>query len=105
MATKQKTLARRPVRVIEDNVRYIVRVEPGPTFFLKFDGEDKPRVVQVPSLAWHGSYAHGDEICTRLREKGYTATVSDIFGRIMNYRALEAEREIQRAKEAAFWGE
>jgi dienelactone hydrolase len=106
MASKQKTLARRPVRVIADSARYIVRVGPSnPTFFLRFDGEDKPRVVQVPSLAWHGSYQDADEICSRLREKGYTAAASDIFGRVMDYPALEAEREIQRAREAQFWGE
>lgn len=105
MAAKQKTSIRRPVRVIADSARYLVRIEPTPTFFLRFDGDGRPRVVQAPSAAWHGSYVEADAICAQLREKGYIAGATDVFGRVVDYAALETEREAQRAREAQFWGE
>jgi hypothetical protein len=108
MAAKQKTTARRSVRVIEDSRRYVVRVGEDARFFVRFDGSDGvPRVTQAPSAAWHGSYAEADEICVRIREKDarYIAAVADIYGRTIDYQALETEREAQRAREARFWGE
>jgi hypothetical protein len=75
-------------------------------FFVRFDN-GVPCVTQAPSAAWHGSYAEADEICVRIREKDmrYIAAVADIFGRTIDYRALETEREAQRAREAQFWGD
>jgi hypothetical protein len=106
MATKRKPSARRPVRVIEDNVRYIVRVGEDARFFVRFDS-GLPCVTQAPSAAWHGSYAEADAICVQIREKDgrYIAAVADIYGRTIDYRALETERQTQRAREAQFWGE
>jgi hypothetical protein len=96
----------RPARVIEDSVRYLVRVGAEAMFFVRFDGDGRPRVTQAPSAAWHGGYAEADAICVKIREKDsrYIAAVTDIYGRAIDHKALEAEREIQRAKEAAFWG-
>jgi hypothetical protein len=106
MATKKPI--RRPVRVIEDTARYLVRVGEVAMFFIRFDGSDgHPRVTSAPSAAWHGSYAEADEICVKIREKDsrFITAVTDIYGRVIDYRALEAERETRRAREASFWGE
>jgi hypothetical protein len=108
MASKQKYTARRPVRVITDSARYLVRVGADATFFVRFDGSDGvPSVAQAPSAAWHGSYEEADKICVRIREKDerYIAAVCDIYGRTIDYKALETERKAQRAREAQFWGE
>jgi hypothetical protein len=107
MAAKQKPTAR-PVRVIKDSSRYVVRVGEDARFFVKFDGSDGvPRVTQAPSAAWHGSYEEADAICVKIREKDerYIAAVADIYGRTIDYARLETEREAQRAREARFWGE
>jgi hypothetical protein len=105
MGSKQKPTAR-PVRVIEDSRRYVVRVGEDARFFVRFDN-GVPCVTQAPSAAWHGSYAEADEICVKIREKDprYIAAVADIYGRTIDYKALEAERETQRAREAKFWVE
>jgi hypothetical protein len=106
MAAEQKLSVRRPVRVIEDSVRYVVRVGADARFFVRFDN-GVPCVTQAPSAAWHGSYAEADAICVKIREKDprYIAAVADIYGRTIDYARLEKEREAQRAREARFWGE
>jgi hypothetical protein len=106
MASKQKATPRRPVRVIEDSARYVVRVGEDARFFVRFDN-GLPCVCSAPSSAWHGSYEQADRICVQIREKDerYIAAVADIYGRTIDYKALETERELQRAKEAKFWGE
>lgn len=106
MANK-KTI-RRPVRVIEDTARYLIRVggEP-PTFFIRFYGDGKPCVTVAPSAAWHGSYREADEIAVKIREQDsrYVTAVTDVYGRLIDYAGLEVERENQRSREAQFWGE
>jgi len=107
MAAKQKSTTRRPVRVIADSALYVVRLGQDPMFFTRFGGDGRPHAAQAPSFAWHGSYAEADAICVKIREvdSRYVAAVCDVYGRVIDYRALEAEREKQRAREAQFWGQ
>ncbi len=105
MAVK-KTNRSRPVRVISGNARYLVRVGADPRFLVRLDPSDgRPLVAQAPSTAWHGSYAEADAICEQLREKDYIAVVTDIYGRAVDYEALESEREKQQDRITQFWGE
>jgi len=102
---RKQVKQRRPVRVIEGFKAYLVRLDSS-LFYLRTSGDGKPLGVNVPSAAWHGSYADADEICQRFRAMGYTGpAVCDIYGRLVDNESLEAERQIQANKANKFWGE
>lgn len=96
----------RPVRIIAGTDRCLVRVGPGAGFFVRFDPSDgRPLVTQIPSHAWHGSYQEGDEICTRLQDKNYSAGVTDIFGQYIDLKKLEEIGAAQSQREVQFWNQ
>jgi hypothetical protein len=104
MAAK-KTNQRRPVRVIEDANRYLLQLSPG-LFYFRTAGDGKPLGVVAPSVATHMSYKDADTLCVKFRAMGYNGPiVTDIYGRLIDDDALEAERRIQAEKSAKFWGQ
>ena len=95
----------RPVRIIIDHARYLVRLDDS-LFYLRTSGDGRPLGVSVPSAAWHGSYMDADAICQQFRKLGYTGPcVTDVFGRMIDNQALENERARLAKKSRKFWGE
>jgi hypothetical protein len=102
----QRSNKPRPVRVIEDSAKYLVRLDSTPLFYSRTSGDGMPLGVRAPSAALHGSYVDADRICQEFRAKGFTGpVVTDIFGSIIDHQALEEERRAQRESENRFWGE
>jgi hypothetical protein len=95
----------RPVRVIEDTNRYLLQLSPG-LYYLRAAGDLKPLGVRAPSVAAHLSYEEADRLCQHFRSMGYQGpVVVDIYGRVIDGDALEAERRTLAERSAKFWGE
>lgn len=93
------------VQVIPDTDRFLVQLASG-LYFLKTAGDGKPLGVRHLSVAAHLSYEQADGLCQQFRSMGYNGpVVVDIFGRMVDFDALAAERRAQDERIARFWGE
>jgi len=54
----------------------------------------------------HMSYVEADRLCQHFRSMGYNGPiVTDIYGRVIDGDALEAERRMQAERSQGIWGE
>jgi hypothetical protein len=99
---------KRPGRVIEDSGlggRYLLQLSSG-YFYVRTANDGRPLAVRYPSTATHMAYSEADSLCQRFRSAGYAAAVVvDLFGRPVDFAALEEERRQQDERIARFWGE
>jgi hypothetical protein len=84
---------------------FIIQIDRERNFFTRLiDG--LPFGTAFPSFATHLEYAVADEICQRIRERGYAhAVVCDRFGTPVDVAALEKIKAIDTAVIRRFWGE
>jgi hypothetical protein len=90
-------------RVITGDAAYLLRISQD-LFFVKLDGKGDPLGVAIPSVAAHLSYEEADGLCQQVKRKGYNgAVVCDIWGRMMDIKALEVARLPQEQRMNDFW--
>lgn len=84
---------------------FIIQLDQERNFFTRLiDG--LPFGTAYPSYAAHLEYAVADEICQRIRDRGYAhAVVCDRFGIPVDVAALEKTKAVDTAAIARFWGD
>jgi hypothetical protein len=72
-----------------DEKRFLIRL--GDRFVSGFNAKWQPLCVEVPSAARHYAYRQADALVQVLREKGFSAYVSDSLGQPATLEVIKQE--------------
>ena len=98
-----QTKTRRAGHTLTGDGMYLLRMD-DEHFFTRWLN-DMPLGTRYPSAATRFTYSDCDDLCQRIRAKGFTsAVVCDRFGTMIDGAALEVERKANEARVRKFWG-